>query len=104
MVARYGGEEFAAILPNTHPELAEEVAERVRAQVESLALEHRGSKVGPHVTLSCGVTTVHAGQLASDAALRVADKALYLAKNQGRNCVVLRLEGGSEDAAEAIAV
>ncbi len=104
IVARYGGEEFAVILPNTHPELAEEIGERVRAKVESLGLEHSGSQVGPHVTLSCGVTTINEGHLASDAALRLADKALYLAKNQGRNCVVLRLDGGSGDAVNAISI
>ncbi len=104
VVARYGGEEFAVILPNTHPELAEEIGERVRAKVESLGLEHSGSQVGPHVTLSCGVTTIHEGHLASAAALQLADKALYLAKNQGRNCVVLCLDGGSEGTAEAIPV
>ena len=104
IVARYGGEEFAVILPNTHPELAEEIGERVRAKVESLGLEHSGSQVGPHVTLSCGVTTINEGHLASAAALQLADKALYLAKHQGRNCVVLRLDGGSEGTVKATTV
>lgn len=101
IVARYGGEEFAVILPNTHPELAEEIGERVRAKVEALGLEHRGSQVGPHVTLSCGVTTVHEGQLDSDQAVLQADKALYHAKHQGRNCVVLRLSGSNGGEAAA---
>ena len=45
LVARYGGEEFAVILPKTHPELAEEIGERVRAKVESLGLPHSGSSM-----------------------------------------------------------
>ncbi len=93
IVARYGGEEFAVILPNTHPELAEEIGERVRAKVESLGLEHRGSQISPYVTLSCGVTTVNGGKFPSEQAVLEADKALYQAKHQGRNCVVLRLGG-----------
>ncbi len=97
LVARYGGEEFAVILPNTEPELAQAIAERVRERVSQLQIEHSGSKTAPHVTLSCGVSSASAQAVREpERLIEWADKALYLAKHQGRNSVVLkRAEGTS---------
>ncbi|MBI1892364.1 MAG: diguanylate cyclase [Burkholderiales bacterium] len=88
LLARYGGEEFAAILPSTDEEGAISIAEAMRARVESLGLPHTHSGAG-HITISLGITTLTPDG-ASDMAtlLDTADRALYKAKNSGRNCVV----------------
>ncbi|HKJ95621.1 MAG TPA: GGDEF domain-containing protein, partial [Gammaproteobacteria bacterium] len=89
LVARYGGEEFVVLLPGTALEVAERVIERVRTTVESMELElDGGSPV--RVTLSAGVA-VHKDQGRSfanaETLVRMADRALYLAKRSGRNRV-----------------
>ncbi len=89
--ARYGGEEFAIIAPETDAESMRCIAETMRAALESLALPHAGSPLG-QVTVSIGVA---AGVPEADALpedlLRLADDALYRAKTQGRNRVVLAI-------------
>jgi diguanylate cyclase (GGDEF)-like protein len=85
-VARYGGEEFAVILPGCHAAGALTIAERIRAQVEALAVPHTHSSVAPYVTISVGVATVKPTQGGDPVELfQRADKALYRAKQQGRN-------------------
>ena len=86
--ARYGGEEFVVLLPHTTEEAAWKLAERVRAVVEECSFDFDGQKFT--VTASIGVATVEGGALTSDDELIVkADKALYQAKNNGRNMVVV---------------
>ena len=89
LMARYGGEEFAFILPETDTEAARSVAEKIRSTVE-----HHDFFDGLHhyrVTLSIGVATA----LPENEAFRTndfidqADRALYEAKNRGRNRVAL---------------
>lgn len=88
LVARYGGEEFAIILLNVNRETALLLAERMRKQVQDLNLEHKNSKVSNVVTISVGVTTlVPERQTSSSRVIEEADKALYLAKEKGRNNV-----------------
>ncbi len=87
--ARYGGEEFAAILPSTDLAGARDVAERVRAAIQALAIRHEGSEAGV-VTGSIGVAAVVPGAKAApeiSALLGTADAALYEAKREGRNRV-----------------
>jgi diguanylate cyclase (GGDEF)-like protein len=85
-VARYGGEEFAVLLPHTGAGGAAAVAEQARQGVRSLALEHGGSPVGPHVTISLGVASAVPGRHAAAGALvAAADLALYEAKERGRD-------------------
>lgn len=86
-VARYGGEEFAVILPFTDQRGAVKVAERLRAAVERLRIEHSRSVTG-FVTISLGVASV-TPRLGDDpqALILAADKALYKAKENGRNRV-----------------
>lgn len=88
-VARYGGEEFAAIMPGTRDTGALKVAERVRAAVEALAMEHASSTVSPVVTVSVGYASVIPEPgLNPSALLDLADAALYRAKEAGRNRVL----------------
>lgn len=87
-VARYGGEEFSMILPATDIRGAITVAERVRHHVEILKLPHKKSQVCGYVTVSCGVACCIPDKKDSyKDFIEAADKALYLSKNKGRNCV-----------------
>ncbi len=88
---RYGGEEFAIIMPQTGKKSATMVVERVREAVSALGIPHSQSAFG-HVTISIGVAALDAasalsGHMACEELIRVADKALYTAKNSGRNKV-----------------
>jgi len=88
VLARYGGEEFVAILPDTGPDGAREVAHVARQEVERLALLHSAGVDGI-VTVSVGVASAYAGaaDLTPGALIEQADKALYRAKHEGRNRV-----------------
>jgi diguanylate cyclase (GGDEF)-like protein len=89
LVARYGGEEFIAVLPSTNADGAWALAETMRKEIESLHIEHAHSKVAPHVTVSLGVITqIPAHNTAISHMIGAADRALYQAKRNGRNCVV----------------
>jgi two-component system cell cycle response regulator len=86
VVARYGGEEFAVIMPDADAEVARRVAERLRAAVEERPV---AGPSGPlRVTISLGVASVPHGEINSPAGLiAAADRALYRAKERGRNRV-----------------
>ncbi|WP_159885496.1 diguanylate cyclase domain-containing protein [Paenibacillus puerhi] len=89
-VARYGGEEFAAILKDVSPDEAHQAAEQFRARIERLALAHERSKIADHITVSIGVASVIPDPDGlADELLSCADKALYRAKEEGRNRVVV---------------
>ncbi|MDQ0242772.1 diguanylate cyclase (GGDEF)-like protein/PAS domain S-box-containing protein [Bacillus fengqiuensis] len=88
VIARYGGEEFAVILPQTDEEGAAFVAEKIRQNVEALRIPHIGSKTNDIVTISIGaVSSVAVGSERPEDLIVKADKALYQAKNEGRNRV-----------------
>ena len=82
-VVRWGGEEFLLILPALGLEAAAELAQRVRAAVAA----HPDAEVGP-ISISLGVAAASWAE-GSAALLERADQALYSAKAQGRNRVVL---------------
>jgi diguanylate cyclase (GGDEF)-like protein len=88
IVARYGGEEFAIILPDTPLETAVEVAERIRKKIESQFFF--GDRRNPRVrkTISAGVAAYPAQADDEIELIDRADRALYMAKQEGRNRVV----------------
>jgi diguanylate cyclase (GGDEF)-like protein len=85
-LGRYGGEEFVAVLPHTGAEEARQTAERIRYQVQQRRFHAGDSEV--RLSVSVGMATCPApGVGSSEALLREADKALYRAKEAGRNRV-----------------
>ena len=86
LVARYGGEEFIALLVDTDPVGARLLADRMRARIEELQIEHRGSPVATFLTVSLGVATVIPNPtLRPEDLVDFADRALYASKAAGRN-------------------
>lgn len=90
MMARYGGEEFVAILPGTPADHAAQLAEEMRAGVEDLDIDHKGSYVCDCVTVSMGISSLIPDRNTLPSVLvAAADTALYEAKQSGRNRVVV---------------
>ncbi len=87
-LARFGGEEFVTLLPETGQEGAVEVAEKLRQCIEKTDFLHRGESVG--VTISIGVTQAESTDLKPDSLFIRVDKALYQAKEEGRNRIAVR--------------
>lgn len=87
--ARFGGEEFVVLLPETDAKGAKAIAERIRNEIAELGIIHEGSNVSEHVTVSMGISSDGADTFATTVELiEQADKHLYTAKDQGRNCIV----------------
>ena len=87
-VARYGGEEFVVILPEIEAAGAQEVAEKIRADVENQKIRYPESLTGPWLTVSLGGATQTPKQSEVDTELFCrADSFLYEAKREGRNRV-----------------
>jgi diguanylate cyclase (GGDEF)-like protein len=85
VVARYGGEEFAVILVDCEISEAEVIAQRIRNAVENIDVD---DKANPIITISIGVSSF-TGKQSKEQVIDFADKALYRAKNFGRNRVVI---------------
>jgi diguanylate cyclase (GGDEF)-like protein len=81
VAARFGGEEFSILLPQTVLEEARVIAERIRQRIENTTFRHR------QVTVSIGVASCSSRLCESDKLISAADKAMYRAKNNGRNNV-----------------
>jgi len=86
LAARFGGEEFVLVIPSTPKLGAREVAERARKLIED---GFTGSDEGEGLTVSMGVATYPADAADDEELIRSADRALYLAKSQGKNQVQL---------------
>lgn len=91
-VVRLGGEEFAILMPNTSVKLATDASERIRRRVESYDFKVDEKSGSPQknlsLTVSVGVIQCPTTDDSIDYAIDAADKALYVAKNKGRNRVV----------------
>ena len=82
-VARYGGEEFVMILIGTDATHASQTADKIRAGIETMGFHFHNKPVA--VTASCGITTFR-GDDTPETIFDRADRALYRAKDSGRNC------------------
>jgi diguanylate cyclase (GGDEF)-like protein/PAS domain S-box-containing protein len=88
--ARYGGEEFSIILPNTDKHGARQISEMIKQWVQDLQIPHITSRVSDVVTVSIGAATlIPSPQLSINMLIEYTDKSLYLAKQGGRNRVVV---------------
>jgi len=85
LCSRIGGEEFAVLLTGAAPEAAREFAERLRRSIADITVMHGGNSI--QVTASIGVAALRATDTDADAALMRADRALYRAKEAGRDRV-----------------
>jgi diguanylate cyclase (GGDEF)-like protein len=87
IVSRYGGEEFLVVLPNVTAEIAFQIAEKWRTSFQSPDTPFETT--GIRATISCGIAEypIH-GDTAADV-ITNADRAMYLAKQMGRNCVMI---------------
>ncbi|ABE53824.1 diguanylate cyclase [Shewanella denitrificans OS217] len=84
---RYGGEEFSAVLAKTNATDALQFTERLRTQIEASEVSYKDQKI--KVTVSLGINALHSGMGSSSSWLSGADKALYQAKQMGRNKSVI---------------
>ena len=89
LAARYGGEEFVLILPMTSKTTASEVAEGARAAVEAYSFHNGNYQPGGRLSVSMGVATFPADARDFSTLVRQADRALYIAKSNGKNQVQL---------------
>ena len=85
VVVRFGGEEFVVLANNMNPKMASYVFNKMRTKIEKEIFHHKEKEFS--VTISCGVCTEDLGDI--DKMLKNADTKLYLAKNGGRNQVIL---------------
>lgn len=90
LAARYGGEEFAVLLPNTDPDGCAEVGEGIRQALHDLAMLHAQNPPSRLVTASVGAATSVPSQSSDSSTLvAAADRALYAAKDSGRDRLVV---------------
>jgi len=86
LAARYGGEEFVILLPNTDLEGGIKVAQNIQEEIHNLAIPHAESDVKEIVTVSLGIASlIPKLEVKPDTLVASADKALYDAKQQGRD-------------------
>ena len=89
-VGRYGGDEFIAVLHNTDGVHAKQVAQNIIKGVNNLHIQHEYSPICDHITVTIGIASVVPPKdMTKEAFIHFADKALYRAKELGRNQAVL---------------
>ncbi|MDJ0599404.1 MAG: diguanylate cyclase [Crocosphaera sp.] len=97
LVARFGGEEFAIILPDTNEKGVKAIAKNVNIAIQNLKIPHAQSNVSNYVTISVGGSTqIPEHKQTPQNLIHQADMALYLAKQQGRNCFATQNIGNIE--------
>lgn len=91
LAARYGGEEFAVLMPNTDADGCQQLGEDIRAALQALAIPHAKNPPSRRVTASLGGSTnmPSVGNAECTSLVEAADRALYAAKEQGRNRLVM---------------
>ena len=87
ILARYGGEEFVVLLPEIRCENARIVAEKLRGAVEYEKFDGEEKLPSKNVTISVGVASLPNNATSAYELIRLADEALYAAKEAGRNCI-----------------
>lgn len=92
-VARFGGEEFVLLFPETDAESARGALDKLRERISKLPFHFSGEPVS--VTFSAGVAMFEPGD-SDDTVFERADRALYLAKGDGRNCVIVSASGADQ--------
>lgn len=93
LVARYGGEEFVIVLPNADSTAALQVAQDIQLKLRELQIVHACSTVSAYITISMGIaSTIPQTETEPIVLLKAADRALYEAKNGGRDRIVLQAE------------
>jgi len=97
ILARYGGEEFTIILPSTSKKDARVAAEKIRRFVEEYPFQGQETQPSGNVTVSIGVSSFPEDGSDSPSIINQADKAMYQAKNNGRNRVCLAGNGCDEE-------
>lgn len=90
VVARFGGEEFILVLPGASEEVALRTAHRLKALVVTEAIPHNASITENYITVSQGLVTVMPeGEMLPEEIIKLADDALYEAKDSGRNAITV---------------
>ncbi len=86
LVVRWGGEEFLLIFPETSPQQAVDICSKIKQHLAETEFEHQDYKI--KLSLSFGISSIDKLQ-STRSALVKADHALYAAKNNGRNCIIV---------------
>lgn len=88
IVARFGGEEFVCVCIDMKPNNLAQLIKRLQATLHGKKIPHEKSQASEYLTISIGSSTCESADTPLDTMLEQADKALYKAKGQGRNCHV----------------
>ncbi|HRK20697.1 MAG TPA: sensor domain-containing diguanylate cyclase [Fimbriimonadaceae bacterium] len=103
LAARYGGEEFTVVLPGSGIDSTLVTAERIRRHVEALPITTRSGRVR-HITVSIGCASFPSQAGEASILIQAADSALFQAKREGRNRVVLYSGGASQKRSEDLSL
>jgi diguanylate cyclase (GGDEF)-like protein len=87
VAARYGGEEFAILLPSTGKLAGLKLGEKLRQAIEKAGIGKDEKKAGEALTVSIGVASLPGDAASAEELVDRADRALYIAKSMGKNCV-----------------
>ncbi len=89
IVGRYGGEEFYVVLPETDEDGAKTVANKIKEAIDELRIRNNASKIASNVTISIGAATLYTKEFQKpEDLIKMADLAMYQAKENGRNQIV----------------